>query len=204
MAKYKLRPPRRRVKSYSTVSTPHHTYHHLLADVEAITQPHHVWCSDLTRIVYRGTIWYLATIEDIATRQVMACDIAKHHDSQLVMSVLQQAMTTDQKPTIFHSDQGTEFMAQRCTNFLEQQGVQISVSDVASPWQNGYQESFFGRFKKEFGDFNRFESPGRLFEAIFHHIHYYNHHRIHTALKMPPAVYAMQTFSDNCLHKMGA
>ena len=37
-----------------------------------ITQPHQVWCSDLSRIVYRGTIWYLATIEDVATRQIVA------------------------------------------------------------------------------------------------------------------------------------
>lgn len=204
MAKYTLRPPRRRVKRYSTVSTPHHTYHNLVAKLDDITQAHQVWCSDLTRIVYRGTVWYLATIEDIATRQVLARQIGKHHDSKLVMSLLQQAMKTGQKPTIFHSDQGTEFMAQSCTDFLEQRDVQVSVSDVASPWQNSFQESFFGRFKYEFGDFDRFESVGMLIEAIYHHIHYYNHQRIHTALKMPPAVYAMTTFSDNCLHKMGA
>ena len=186
------------------VSTPHHTYHNLVAKLDDITEAHQVWCSDLTRIVYRGTIWYLATIEDIATRQVLAHQIGKHHDSQLVMSVLQQAVKTGLKPTIFHSDQGTEFMAQCCTDFLEQRDVQVSVSDVASPWQNGFQESFFGRFKYEFGDFDRFESVGMLIEAIYHHIHYYNHQRIHTALKMPPAVYAMETFSDNCLHKMGA
>lgn len=204
MAKYHLRPPRRRVKRYSTVSTPHHSYHNLIAKFDDITQAHQVWCSDLTRIVYQGTIWYLATIEDIATRQVLARQIGKHHDSKLVMAVLKQAMKTGQKPTIFHSDQGTEFMAQCCTDFLEQRDVLVSVSDVASPWQNAFQESFFGRFKQEFGDVDRFESVGMLIEAIYHHIHYYNHKRIHTALKMPPAVYALKTFSDNCLQKMGA
>lgn len=76
------------------------------------------------------------------------------------------------------------------------------MSDVASPWQNGYCESFFGRFKEEFGDMNRFASIGELIEALYHHIHYYNHERIHTALKMPPAVYAAQTFSDACLHEL--
>ena len=40
-------------------------------------------------------------------------------------------------------------------------------------------------------------------EAIHQHIHYYNHQRIHTALKMPPAVYAAQTFSDTCLQNLG-
>ncbi len=135
-------------------------------------------------------MWYLATIEDVATRHIIAHHVGKYHNSQLVLSLLQQAFMTGAQPMIFHSDQGTEFLAQRCTDYLEQRGIQISVNDVASPWQNGYCESFFGRFKEEFGDPNRFESIGALIEAIYHHIHYYNHHRIHTALKMPPAVFA--------------
>ena len=90
-----------------------------------------------------------------------------------------------------------------CTDYLEQRHVQVSVSDVASSWQNGYCESFYGRLKHQFGDMNRFASIGELIDAIYHHIHYYNHHRIHTALKMPPAVYAAQSFSDTCLHKVG-
>lgn len=202
MAKFNLRPPRRRVKHYSTVSTPHHTYRNLLNNL-TITHPHQVWCSDLSRIVYRGTIWYLATIEDLATRQILAARLGKCHDSQLVLATLRQAFATGQTPVIFHSDQGTEFMAQCCTNYLEQRGVPISVSDVASPWQNGYVESFFGRFKQELGDLNRFETAGEMIEAIYRHIHYYNHSRIHTALRMPPAIYAARTFSDTCLHKLG-
>nr|PZN50774.1 MAG: IS3 family transposase [Chloroflexota bacterium] len=199
MAKFNLRPPRRRVKRYSTVSTPHHSYHNLLSDL-TVTEPHQVWCSDLSRLEYRGTVWYLATIEDLATRQILAKRIGKRHDSQLVLATLHQAFATGATP---HSDQGTEFMAQRCTNDLEARGIQISVSDVASPWQNGYVESFFGRFKHELGDLNRFETAGEMIEAIYRHIHYYNHSRIHTVLKMPPAIYAAQTFSDTCLHKLG-
>lgn len=165
MAKFKLRPSRCRIKHYSTISTPDHTYHNLLSDL-TITQPHQVWCSDLSRMVYRGTIWYLATIEDLATRQIIAKRIGKHHDSHLVIATLHQAFATGQAPQIFHSDQGNEFMAQRCTDYLENRGVQISVSDVASPWQNGYVESFYGRFKQEFGDLNRFESAGEMIAAI--------------------------------------
>jgi len=131
--------------------------------------------------VYRGTVWYLTTIEDVATRQVIAKRMGKRHDSHLVLATLQQALAIGHKPQIFHSDQGSEFMAQRCTDFLEQRGVQISVSDVASPWQNGYIESFYGRLKHELGDLNRFETLGEMIEAVYWHIHYYNHQRIHTA-----------------------
>ena len=73
---------------------------------------------------------------------------------------------------------------------MEGLGVTISVSDKASPWQNGYQESFFGRFKEEFGDINRFETIGELLEAVYQYIHYYNTKRIHTSLKMAPAMFA--------------
>lgn len=203
MAKYKLRPPRRRAQHYCTRSTPHHTYTNLLKDQLPVTQAHQVWCSDLTRLVYRGTVWYLATIEDLATRQVIAQQIGKRHDSQLILASVQQALATGYQAQIFHSDQGNEFMAKRCTNYLEQHGVKISVSDVASPWQNGYIESFFGRLKYEIGDLDRFDSPGEMIEAVYWHIHYYNQHRIHTALKMSPKSYAMKIGSDNSLQKLG-
>lgn len=202
MAKFNLRPPRRRLPRYSTVSSPHHTYSNLLKDM-TVSTPHQVWCSDLSRLVYRGSFWYLATVEDRATRQILAARLGKRHDSQLVLATLRQAVAVGRTPAIFHSDQGTEFMAQCCTDYLEQRGVRISVSDVASPWQNGYVEAFFGRFKHELGDLDRFETPGEMIEAVYQHIHYYNHQRIHTALRLPPAIYAAQTFSDTCLHKLG-
>jgi len=202
MAKYHLRPPRRRTTHYCTRSTPHHTYHNLFKHQLPVTQAHQVWCSDLTRLVYRGTVWYLATVEDVVTRRSVAKQIGKRHDSKLVLATLQQAFATGHQPHIFHSDQGNEFMARRCTQYLEQRGIKISVSDVASPWQNSYIESFYGRFKHELGDLNRFETPGEMIEAIYSQIHYYNYHRIHTALKMSPFAYAVKIASDKGLHKL--
>lgn len=93
-------------------------------------------------------------------------------------------------------------MAQVCADYLESLGVKISVSDKASPWQNGYQESFFGKFKDEAGDLNRFDTAGELIEAVYQQVHYYNHERIHTKLKMPPAVYA-KLLTERGLHKLG-
>lgn len=165
-----------------------------------VTQPHQVWCSDLSRLVYCGTVWYLATIEDRATRQVIAARIGKRHDSHLVLATLKQALASGHTPAICHSDQ---FMAQRCTDYLEQRGIGISVSDTASPWQNGFIESFFGRFKQEFGDINRFDTAGEMLAAVYQHTHSYNYRRIHTALRMPPAVFAAHAVVDNGLQFLG-
>jgi len=186
-----IKPPRRKSHYCTTRPTKEpHKYTNLIKDFRPV-KTHHLWCSDLSYIKFQGRFWYLATIEDIFTRRVVAAQMGKSHDSELVLETIEQAVkNTGKAPQIFHSDQGTEFMAKVCTDYLEDLGVKISVSDKASPWQNGYQESFFGKFKDEAGDLNRFETVGELIEAIYQQIHYYNYDRIHTKLKMPPAVYA--------------
>lgn len=197
MKKFGIKPPRRKIRYYCTKSTEHHTYTNLIKDCHP-TQVHELWCSDVSFLKFHGTFWYLATIVDVVTRQIIAARIGKKHDSDLVLSTIQEAiLNVKQLPVIFHSDQGTEFMAQQCTTYLESFGVKISTSDKAAPWQNGFQESFFGRFKDEVGDINRFETVGELIEEIYSHIHYYNNLRIHTALKMPPTVYAQHITQRN-------
>lgn len=199
MNKYGLHPPRRKIrKSTTTVSTSKHHYTNLIKELE-ISKPNHVWCSDLTYIKFRGKFVYLSTIKDIYTRRIMAARVGVRHDAELVLTTIQAAVNeTNALPEIFHSDQGNEYMAANCTGYLEGLKIAVSVSDKASPWQNPYQESFFGRFKEENGDLDRFESLGELIEELYSYVYYYNYHRIHTALKMPPVI-----FSENVLEKLG-
>ncbi len=63
------------------------------------------------------------------------------------------------------------------------------MSKKSSPWENGFQESFYSHFKSEFGDFNRFDDIASLIENIYRQIWYHNNQRIHTALKMSPLSY---------------
>lgn len=198
MRKYGIKVPRRKSKNnFCTKSVTHRKYPNLIKDMQ-ITYENQVWCSDTTRFIFHGKKWYLVTIIDIFTRQVLGLAIGRHHDSDLVLRAIDTALTTTgTAPEIFHTDQGTEFMAKVCTDKLEEKGTKISASDKASPWQNGYQESFFGRFKQDVGDIKRFETNGELLEALYHAIHYYNNGRIHSTLKMPPAVFAKKHRKSN-------
>ena len=167
--------------------------------------PHLIWVCDVSYFKYQGQFWYLATIEDLATRQILGSKVGKFHNADLIVSVIKQAIQiTGRIPTYFHTDQGKEFMAKLTTNYLETLGVKVSVSAKASPWQNGYKESFFGHFKDEFGDINRFDTPGQLIEEIYSQIRYYNFDRIHRSLKMSPVNYTQLHFPEHCLHKWGA
>jgi len=191
MKKFGMKPPRRKAHHFCTQSTSHHEYFNLIRDWKPI-RANELWCSDVSFIKFQGKFWYLATIEDIVTRQVLAVQVGKYHNSQLVLRTIKQAIIkANTAPKVFHTDQGTEFMATLCTEYLEKLGTHISASDKGCPWQNGFQESLFGRFKEEFGDVNRFETVSELIEEIYSQVRYYNEDRIHRSIKMPPAKYAL-------------
>lgn len=190
MRLFGIHPPRRKVHNFCTKSTSHHTYYNLIKEWVP-TKPNELWCSDVSFIPFEGRWWYVATIEDVVTRQVIAVQMGKYHNSQLILTIIKQAIQrTGTVPKVFHTDQGTEFMARLCTSYLENLGVNVSASDKGCPWQNGFQESLFGRFKEEFGDFGRFVTVSELIEEIYGQVRYYNEDRIHTALRMPPSRYA--------------
>ena len=93
-------------------------------------------------------------------------------------------------PRIFHSDQGSEYQSEEHLTLLERMGVDVSMSEKASSWQNGHQKSFYPQFKLELGSLNHL-AEGEIVERIYQQIYYYNHRRIHTALSMPPRQYCL-------------
>jgi len=95
-------------------------------------------------------------------------------------------------PKYFHSDQGSKYISVAFESLLASYGTQPSHSRKGSLWQNGYQESFYSNFKLELGDVRRFDHIGELIEATHCQIRYYNNKRIHSAHKMPPAVFHTQ------------
>lgn len=164
-------------------------YHNLLL-FNFPSQPHRIWVSDFTHIRWRNGWIYLATVMDLFTRIIVGWHILAKHTTDLVAGALTSALNNYLKPDIIHSDQGSEYASKRYINFVEHLGILISMSRKSSPWENGYQESFYSQFKVDLGDPNRFASLGGLIEAIHYQIYFYNNLRIHTALKMPPAEYA--------------
>jgi transposase InsO family protein len=94
---------------------------------------------------------------------------------------------TETLPDWFHSDQGSEYASEDVGAWLTKQGVTVSMNPKGSPWCNGSQESFFGRFKTEFGDFRRFDIYADLLEELYSQLNYFTNIRIKTKLKMSPA-----------------
>lgn len=157
-----------------------------------------LWASDFTYFWYRGKWYYLCTVLDIFSREIVGFSFSGKHDKELVLSALRHALSKGDTPQFLHSDQGSEYRSYAYFDLLSEYGIQASFSKKSSPWQNGYQESFFSEFKKDLGDTRRFETLGEFIEGIYQQLHYYNTKRIHTALNTAPALFKQQHSHLSC------
>lgn len=159
--------------------------------------PNVIWASDFTYLHFQSRWWYIATVIDVYTREIIGIAMSMYHNQELVQEAFRDALTKNQPPQYIHSDQGSEYTAENYQALIESYGVTLSYSPKGSPWKNCYQESFYSNFKLELGCILDCKDSVELFERICKQLHYYNNKRIHTALKMPPAKYAKQYFSQN-------
>lgn len=184
-----LEPYRRRGKKWHKAKEKLARYPNLLITTTP-THPHHVWVADFTYLNWKGRVVYVGTVMDVFTRRIVGVSVLTTHATVLVVQALWNALLFHPKPEIFHSDNGSEYNAATFRGLLRELGIVISRSAPGCPWENGYQESFYGKFKLDLGDPNRFRTLAELVLAVYQTIHAYNTSRIHTALRMPPNEFA--------------
>lgn len=148
------------------------------------------WVQDFTYIWFMNMWVYVATVLDLKTRRIVGWSISLRHDKDLVHRAVLDALSKYPAPPILHSDQGSEYLSYRLQDLCQKMEIALSCSDKGSPWQNGFKERFYGTLKDELGPTSRFKDLAELHEGVALTIYYYNHKRIHTALKMSPAAYA--------------
>lgn len=188
MRKYGIRPYRRRGRKPKRVRIKR-IYPNLLLKLMP-EYPNHIWATDFTELKHKGRKVYVSTIIDLFTRVIVGIHVAVRKGAPLSIQTLANALFHRPPPKIFHSDNGKEYEAKGFIQILEEWNVDISRIRPGCPWENGYQESFYDKFKVDLADPDRFKTLGELVAEIYRIIWAYNHTRIHSALRMPPAVFA--------------
>ena len=174
--------PRQRV---STTQSAHgfERYPNLLAALPRIDYPDQVWACDLTYIkLANGAFVYLAIVLDVFTRMIRGWSLGREITHTLALEALRGALRK-RTPDIHHSDQGVQYATPLYTDVLKQQAIQISMSDKAAAWQNGFAERFMLTLKEEEVYLTEYEdyydalnSIGPFIDAV------YNKKRIHSSL----------------------
>ncbi|MEZ7645150.1 IS3 family transposase [Streptococcus parasanguinis] len=141
---------------------------------------------------------YLSPVLDGFNSEIIAYNLSTSPNLEQVKSMLDKAFTKNHYTnTILHSDQGWQYQHQYYHRFLEDKGIQPSMSRKGNSPDNGMMESFFGILKSEmfYGYEKTFQSLEQLEQAIVEYIDYYNNKRIKVKLKgLSPVQYRTKSF----------
>jgi putative transposase len=136
------------VRKQPATSTPgHRIYPYLLRDV-VIEWPNQVWCADITYVPLPLGFLYLVAVMDWFSRYVLAWELSNSLDGSFCRTALQQALRSG-TPTIFNTDQGSQFTAQGFTTLLEAASVQISMDGRGRVFDNIFIERLWRTVKYE-------------------------------------------------------
>ena len=142
---------------------------------------------------------YLSPVLDGFNSEIIACNLSTSPNLAQVKMMLEQAFTEKYyENTILHSDQGWQYQHDFYHHFLEDKGIQQSMSRKGNSPDNGMMESFFGILKSEmfYGYEKTFKSIEHLEQAIVDYINYYNNKRIKVKLKgLSPVQYRTKSFA---------
>ena len=142
---------------------------------------------------------YLSPVLDGFNSEIIAYNLSTSPNLAQVKMMLEQAFTEKYyENTILHSDQGWQYQHDFYHHFLEDKGIQQSMSRKGNSPDNGMMESFFGILKSEmfYGYEKTFKSIEHLEQAIVDYINYYNNKRIKVKLKgLSPVQYKTKSFT---------
>lgn len=154
----------------------------------------HVWTWDfIADATVRGGALRMLTILDEHTRECHVLHANRALRAEDVLTWLQKAIAVHGVPEHLRSDNGPEFIARAVQQWLREHQIKTLYIEPGSPWQNGFVESFHGRFRDEC--LNR-EQLWTLTEArvvIADYRDEYNQRRPHSRLGyLSPARFAAQ------------
>lgn len=155
-----------------------------------MTKQANAWAQDFTYLRIRSGIFYLALVMDLTTREILSWKLGTNHSSSLTHIALIGALRSNPSPAILHSDRGSEYLSERHQDTCQRFEITLSASKPGKPWQNGFMERCIKSIKEELGPLANYRDIDELYVGVANAIHYYNHKRIHTALKMSPVAYA--------------
>ena len=143
--------------------------------------PDAVWCSDITYIwTYEGFV-YLTSIMDLYSRKIISWVLSDTLETKWVVEAVNKAkmVRNINKPLILHSDRGRQYTSNDYKDVSD--GITLSYSKKAYPWDNACIESFHSLLKREW--INRFKITDydHAYKLVFEYIEaFYNTVRIHS------------------------
>lgn len=159
------------------------------------TKLNDVWCYDFLFIqTEHGETLKIFAVLDEYSRECLAIYAARKIDSEGVKQVLATIIRARGAPKYVRSDNGPEFISKNLRQWLAQHHIRPQYIDPGSPWQNGFIESFNGKFRAECLNRELLWSRGETQAVCNWWRQVYNYFRPHSSLgNKTPAEFAQGT-----------
>lgn len=196
MAKYGLFCPIRKANPYRRMMKAMRTNNvadNLLNREFTAFGPRKVLLTDITYIPCNNRFYYLSTIIDAFTRQVLSYVLSDSLEVDFVLEtveiLIEKYGIAFDSETIVHSDQGSHYTSHKFIQLLNDYDLRQSMSRRGNCWDNAPQESFFGHMKDEI-DISNCKTFEEIKTVIDDWIDYYNNERYQWQLaKLSPNEY---------------
>lgn len=143
--------------------------------------PDAVWCTDITYIwTYEGFV-YLTSIMDLYSRKIISWVLSNTLETKWVVEAVNKAKSARNvnKLLIMHSDRGRQYTSNDYKDVTD--GISLSYSKKAYPWDNACIESFHSLLKREWINRFRIRDYNHAYRLVFEYIEaFYNTVRIHS------------------------
>ncbi len=150
-------------------------------------RPNHVWSYDFVVDQTKdGRPIKMLTVIDEFTRECIGIEVKRRMTSEDVIDVLGRLFLQRGTPEHIRSDNGPEFIAEALRGWLAELAIAPLYIHPGSPWENGYIESFNGRFRDEFLNGEIFYTLLEAQVLVERWRIYYNTKRPHSALGYKP------------------
>ncbi len=169
-------------RNLSKPSRMHKKYPYLLRG-KLIWLPNQVWATDITYVKVKGGTVYLMAILDLYSRKVLTWRLSNTVDSEFCVSALEEAIERYGVPSIFNTDQGSQFSSDAFTSVLSRHGIQISMDGVGRAIDNIYVERLWRSVKYEEIYLKEYRSMEELKISLKRYFSFYNGERFHQSLE---------------------
>jgi transposase InsO family protein len=158
----------------------------------------HVWTYDfMSDQTEDGRKLKFLTVLDEFTRESLTIEVGRSIKAKDVIAVLEYLFLVRGIPGFIRSDNGPEFIADAIKKWLGEKNVQTLYIEPGSPWENGYIESFNGKFRDEVLNMEIFHSVKEAKVIAESWRLEYNNHRPHSSLGyMTPAEFAAECIAS--------
>ena len=160
----------------------HKIYPYLLRKL-AITRANQVWALDTTYIPMARGFVYLTAVVDVASRRVLAHQVAVTLEACHATEVLEQAVAQYGTPEIVNTDQGSQFTAVEFTDVVLGKGCTLSMDGRGAWRDNVFVERLWRSVKYERVYLKAYDGVGAARADIADYLDWYNEHRPHSRLE---------------------